>query len=79
MTSAGKRRALASRLDAPSGMNPVDFVALRAQVLNRMGEHAAARAIVQDVDTGNWNNAILDAALEIREQRDDITLIGIQL
>ncbi|MXO90058.1 hypothetical protein GRI41_04415 [Altererythrobacter aquaemixtae] len=58
------RRALASRLAAPSGMNPVEFAALRAQALNRMGEFRAARAIVQDVDTGNWNDPLLDAALD---------------
>ncbi len=66
------RRALASRLDAPSGMNPVDFAALRARALNRIGEHAAARAIVQDVDTGNWNEAMLDAALDAYVGTGDI-------
>ena len=58
------RRALASRLAAPDGMDPVEFAALRAGVLNRMGEHGAARAIVQDVDTGNFNAALLDAAID---------------
>lgn len=58
------RRALASRLAAPEGMNPVEFAALRANVLNSMGEHAAARAIAQDIDTSNWDNALTDAALD---------------
>lgn len=57
------RRALASRLAAPDGMDPVEFAALRAGVLNRMGEYAIARALIQDVDTGNWSNALADEAL----------------
>ena len=44
------RRALASRLDAPAGMNPADFAAGRAALLVRMGEGGVARALVQDVD-----------------------------
>jgi len=58
------RRALVSRLSAPQGMNPVRFAALRARVLNSMGEHGAARALVQDIDTGNWDEALTDAALD---------------
>lgn len=58
------RRALASRLDAPAGMQPVEFAALRAGVLNRMGESTVARALVQDVDTGNYNAALVDAAFD---------------
>lgn len=57
------RRALASRLAAPEGMDPVEFAALRVRSLNAMGEHAAARAVAQDVDTGNWNEALTDEAL----------------
>ncbi len=57
------RRALVSRLTAPRGMNPVNFVALRAGVLNRMGEYVAARALVQDVDTENWNEALGNEAI----------------
>ena len=57
------RRALASRLAAPAGMNPAEFAALRAALLNRMGEHAAARALVQDVDTANWTPNLTRAAL----------------
>lgn len=58
------RRALASRLAAPAGMDPAEFAALRAALLNRMGEFAAARALVQDVDTANYSPALTDAALE---------------
>ncbi len=57
------RRALASRLAAPQSMSPAEFAALRAGVLNRIGEFAAARAIVQDVDTGNWNQELTDQAV----------------
>jgi len=52
------RRALASRLSAPQGMDPVEFAALRIGVLNRMGEFPVARALAQDVDAGNWNQAL---------------------
>jgi len=41
----------------------VEFAALRAGVLNNIGEYAAARAIAQDVDTSNWNRRLTDAAL----------------
>lgn len=58
------RRALASRLTAPEGMDPVEFAGLRTQALNRMGEYATARALVQDVDTGNWDGRLVDNALE---------------
>ena len=56
------RRALASRLDAPKGMDPVEFAALRAKVLNVLGESWVARALVQDVDSSNYNSALTDAA-----------------
>lgn len=67
------RRVLASRLAAPEGMDPVQFAALRAQALGRMGEHAVARGIAQDVDTQNWNDALTDAALEAYLALGDIT------
>lgn len=57
------RRALASRLAAPEGMDPVEFAALRANVLNRIGEYSAARGLVQDVDTSNWDERLTNAAL----------------
>ena len=58
------RRALASRLETPAGMSPVEFAALRAKALNNMGEYAAARALIQDVDTGNWDDAMVDVGLD---------------
>lgn len=58
------RRALASRLDAPRTMNPVSFAALRASLLNRMGEGQAARALVQDVDSANYDTALAGAAFD---------------
>ncbi|MDJ0977369.1 MAG: hypothetical protein QNI87_02420 [Erythrobacter sp.] len=57
------RRAVASRLQAPEGMDPVAFAALRAGALNRLGEYAVARAIIQDVDTANWTDALAQEAL----------------
>ncbi|HSG54329.1 MAG TPA: hypothetical protein VLA45_02665 [Paracoccaceae bacterium] len=56
------RRALASRMDAPAGMSPVEFAALRAALLNRMGEARVAVDLVQDVDGNNYDRALLDAA-----------------
>lgn len=57
------RRVLASRFEAPEGMNPADFAALRAGVLNAIGEFGLARALIQDIDTGNWNEALTNEAL----------------
>ncbi len=57
------RRALVSRLSAPGAMDPVEFATLRAGVLNRMGEYAATRSLVQDVDTSNWSQPLADEAL----------------
>jgi len=56
------RRTLASRLTAPAGMDPAEFAALRAGLLNRMGEFGVARALVQDVDTVNYSPALTNAA-----------------
>lgn len=66
------RRVLASRLAAPVGMEPVEFAALRAGVLNNIGEYAAARAIAQDIDTANWNPHLTDAALVAYIAQSDI-------
>ena len=57
------RRALASRLDTPVGMNGADWAALRAQALLRMGEADAARAMVQEVDNGFYTRTLEDAAM----------------
>ncbi|MDG2002146.1 MAG: hypothetical protein P8J20_02335 [Novosphingobium sp.] len=67
------RRALTSRLDAPEGMEPVDFVALRVGLLLRMGEADAARALVQDVDTGNFSLALTNLALDTYIANADFT------
>lgn len=67
------RRALASRLDAPAGMNAADFAAARAALLVRMGEGEAARALVQDVDAGNYTPALTQAALDSYAMTADIT------
>lgn len=67
------RRALASRLDAPAGMNPADFAAMRAALLVRMGEGEAARALVQDVDAGNYTPGLTRAALDAYAFTADIT------
>ena len=67
------RRALASRMDAPARMNPADFAALRAGLLVRMGEGDAARALVQDVDAGNYTPALTQAALDAFVATADIT------
>ncbi len=67
------RRALASRLDAPEGMNPADFAALRAALLVRLGEGEAARALVQDVDAGNFTPDLTQAALDAYALTADIT------
>lgn len=67
------RRALASRLDAPAGVNPADFAAWRAALLVRMGEGEAARALVQDVDAGNYTPALTQAALDAYVFTGDLT------
>lgn len=56
------RRALASRLNAPVGMSAVEFAALRASLLGRMGEWQVARSLVQDVEGSNYDRALTDAA-----------------
>jgi hypothetical protein len=57
------RRALASRLATPAGMNGADWAAVRAQLLLRMGEAWPARSLVQEVDSGFYTPALEDAAL----------------
>lgn len=58
------RRALASRLAAPEGMDPVEFATLRVRTLNMLGEYSVARALVQDIDTANYSPALADAAID---------------
>jgi len=66
------RRALASRLEAPRGMDPVNFITLRAAALNRLGEGAVARALVQDVDSSNYTPALAGVALDSYLMTGDI-------
>ena len=66
------RRALASRLDAPAEMDPVEFAALRAALLNRMGEAAVSRSLVQDVDSANYDQALTAAAFDAYVASSDI-------
>ena len=40
------------------------FAALRAALLNRMGEAETARALVQDVDSANYDTALASAAFD---------------
>ena len=67
------RRALASRLDAPEGMNAADFAGLRAGLLVRMGEVEAARALVQDVDVDNYTAILTNAAFDAYVRTGDFT------
>lgn len=67
------RRALVSRLDAPAAMDPVEFAALRAALLNRLGEPVAARALVQDVDSDRYNLALTNAAFDAYLGSGDVT------
>lgn len=66
------RRALASRLAPPAGMRGPEFAGLRAQLLNRMGEFSAARAIAQDVDVDAWNARLANAAVDSYVATGDI-------
>ena len=67
------RRVLVSRLAPPLGMDPIEFAALRTRVLNRIGEYALTRAIVQDVDSANWNPALTSEAVAAYLATGDIT------
>lgn len=57
------RRMLASRLAAPQEMEPAEFAGLRAGVLNTLGEYTVSRALVQDIDSSDWNDLLTDNAL----------------
>lgn len=67
------RRALASRMAAPLGMDPVEFATLRVGLLGRIGEYALARAVVQDIDSANWSPALTQEALGAYLGSGDIT------
>lgn len=61
-TSILLRRALMSRLQAPAGINPADWVAERADLLLRMGEADAARMLVQQVDQQYYTPRLVEVA-----------------
>lgn len=63
-TSMLLRRALLSRLDAPPGVAPVDWVAERAWLLLRMGEADAARMLVQAVDVDQFTPKMFQIAVQ---------------
>lgn len=67
------RRALVSRLQAPAGMEPQQFAALRIGLLLRMGEVDAARAVLQDVDIDDYTPALGDLAMHTYERTADFT------
>ncbi|MGC1270352.1 MAG: hypothetical protein WA842_07135 [Croceibacterium sp.] len=69
------RRALASRMDAPAGMDPVEFAALRTALLGRLGEAQVARQLAQDVDSANYDSALGGAAFDAYLATGDV--IGI--
>ncbi len=57
------RRLLMARLETPTGLNGADFAAERAWLLLRMGEAVGARAIVQQVDNGDYTPKLYQVAL----------------
>jgi hypothetical protein len=61
-TSILLRRALMSRLQAPAGIDPADWVAERADLLLRMGEADAARMLVQQVDQQYYTPRLVEVA-----------------
>ena len=56
------RRVLLSRVTAPPGIHPVDWVAARADLLLRMGEADAARLLVQAVDQAFYTPRMIEVA-----------------
>jgi hypothetical protein len=58
------RRALLSRVPAPSWVHPVDWVAERAWLLLRMGEADAARMLVQSVDVDQFTPKMFSVAVQ---------------
>lgn len=63
-TSILLRRALLSRVPAPSYVHPVDWVAERAWLLLRMGEADAARMLVQSVDVDKFTPKMFSVAVQ---------------
>ena len=71
-TSILLRRALLSRIAAPPGVDPVDWVAARADLLVRMGEADAARMLVQSVDTESYTPRMIEAAARTALATSDV-------
>lgn len=63
-TSILLRRTLLSHVPAPAGVDPVDWVAVRAALLLRMGEADGARMLVQAVDVDRFTPRMVDVAAE---------------
>lgn len=61
-TSILLRRALLTRTGAPAGVDPVDWVAARVDLLVRMGEADAARMLVESVDPSDYTPRMIAAA-----------------
>ena len=72
-TSILLRRTLMSRIPAPPGVQPVDWVAARADLLVRMGEADAARMLVQAVDQENFTPRMIEAAARTALATSDIS------
>lgn len=64
-TSILLRRALLSRVEAPTGLDPVNWVAERAALLLRMGEADAARMLVQAVDRDRYTPRMVQVAANV--------------
>lgn len=62
--SIALRRALMSPLNTPKNINGADFAADRAWLLLMMGEANAARAVINDVDTGNYTSWMYQVAMQ---------------
>ncbi len=62
-TSILLRRALATHMETPRGVNGADFAAERAWLLLRMGEAQVARAVVQSVDPANYTPKLYQVAI----------------
>lgn len=73
--SIALRRALASQVATPAGVNGADFAAERAWLLLRMGEAQVARAMVSAVDTDNYTPKMVEAAMQAALATGDPGLI----
>ena len=58
------RDGLLAKAHAPANVNPIDWAAERAWLLLRMGEAAAARMIVADVDTDRFTPKMVQVGVQ---------------